>query len=412
MGESGEGQNITHQQKKMTEEALLAFRDRFDLPITDEQVAEAPFYKPPDDGPEMSYLHERRAALGGFLPARRRRRRQSLPVPQLEIFETLLEGTGEREISTTMAFVRVLASLLRDKKHRQARRADRPRRVAHLRHGGDVPPARDLLPGRPALRARGRRAAHVLPRGQEGPDPPGGHQRGRRDVVLDRRRHRVLEPRRADDPVLRLLLDVRLPAHRRPGLGRRRLARARLPDGRHRRAHDAQRRGPPARGRPQPPLRLDDPELRRLRPGLRLRARGDRPGRPAPHARRQGGRLLLHDDHERELRAAGDARGRRGGHPARHVPRARGRRATRRACSCSAPARSCARSSPRPICCAEDFGVPPTSGARPASPSCAATASTPSAGTALHPAEPSAACLRRAAARRARRARSSRRRTT
>src|SRR5437763_3227303 len=113
MGASGEGQMITHQAKKMTEDALLAFRDRFELPLTDEQVKQAEYYKPPDASPEMQYLHERRAALGGPLPVRRRRA-ESLPVPGLELFKGQLEGTGEREISTTMAFVRVLAALLRD----------------------------------------------------------------------------------------------------------------------------------------------------------------------------------------------------------------------------------------------------------------------------------------------------------
>ncbi|MFL5831852.1 MAG: pyruvate dehydrogenase (acetyl-transferring), homodimeric type [Solirubrobacteraceae bacterium] len=115
MGVSGEGQMITHQAKKMTEEALLAFRDRFELPLTDEQVRAAEYYKPPDDAPEMQFLRERRQALGGSLPARRRRAPDSLPVPELSLFESQLAGTGEREISTTMAFVRVLAALLRDK---------------------------------------------------------------------------------------------------------------------------------------------------------------------------------------------------------------------------------------------------------------------------------------------------------
>jgi pyruvate dehydrogenase E1 component len=114
MGASGEGQMVTHQAKKMTEDALLAFRDRFELPLTDEQVRNAEYYKPPDDAPEMRYLRERRAALGGSLPVRRRSA-DPLPVPKLELFSSQLEGTGEREISTTMAFVRVLAALLRDK---------------------------------------------------------------------------------------------------------------------------------------------------------------------------------------------------------------------------------------------------------------------------------------------------------
>jgi pyruvate dehydrogenase E1 component len=98
----------------MTEDALLAFRDRFELPLTDEQVRAAEYYMPPEQSPEMQYLRERRAALGGSLPVRRRRA-DPLPVPDLQLFDSQLKSTGDREISTTMAFVRVLAALLRDK---------------------------------------------------------------------------------------------------------------------------------------------------------------------------------------------------------------------------------------------------------------------------------------------------------
>ncbi|MEA2319227.1 MAG: pyruvate dehydrogenase component [Solirubrobacteraceae bacterium] len=114
MGEAGEGQNITHQQKKMTGGALLAFRDRFQIPLTDEQVAEAAFYKPDEDSEEMKYLRARREALGGPLP-QRRRAAEPLDVPPLSAFESQLKGSGDREISTTMAFVRVLNTLVRDK---------------------------------------------------------------------------------------------------------------------------------------------------------------------------------------------------------------------------------------------------------------------------------------------------------
>ncbi|HWK18066.1 MAG TPA: pyruvate dehydrogenase (acetyl-transferring), homodimeric type [Solirubrobacteraceae bacterium] len=114
MGVSGEGQMITHQAKKMTETALLHFRDRFELPLTDEQVKAAEFYRPTNDSAVMEYMRERRAALGGPLPVRRRKA-AALPVPPLSEFQSQLDGTGEREISTTMAFVRILAALLRDK---------------------------------------------------------------------------------------------------------------------------------------------------------------------------------------------------------------------------------------------------------------------------------------------------------
>lgn len=115
MGEAGEGQNITHQQKKMGEDALKAFRDRFQIPISDEQIKDTPFYKPADDSPEIQYLQARRKALGGYLP-QRCPPRETLEIPPLTIFDRLLQATGEREISTTMAFVQLLQALLRDKK--------------------------------------------------------------------------------------------------------------------------------------------------------------------------------------------------------------------------------------------------------------------------------------------------------
>ncbi len=114
MGEAGEGQNITHSQKKMGHKALAEFRDRFQIPISDEQLDEAPFYKPADDSPEMSYLHERRQALGGYLP-QRRTQAPALETPDIKVFEALLGDSGSRELSTTMAFVRALTALTRDK---------------------------------------------------------------------------------------------------------------------------------------------------------------------------------------------------------------------------------------------------------------------------------------------------------
>ena len=115
MGESGEGQNITHQQKHLADAAMRQFRDRFSLPLTDEQLAELPYLRFDDDSEEMVYLRQKRAALGGYLPSRRRKSSQTLPVPELSAFGGQLAGTPGREISTTMAFVRILNTLLRDK---------------------------------------------------------------------------------------------------------------------------------------------------------------------------------------------------------------------------------------------------------------------------------------------------------
>jgi len=115
MGSAGEGQMIAHQAKKLGHDALRAFRDRFQIPVPDEDLDKAPFLRFPEDSAEMKYLRQHREALGGYLPARRRAS-QPLAVPPLSAFDALLKATAEgREISTTMAFVRILTALLRDK---------------------------------------------------------------------------------------------------------------------------------------------------------------------------------------------------------------------------------------------------------------------------------------------------------
>ena len=114
MGAAGEGQMTTHQQKKFDVDAVRAFRDRFNIPVADSEIEAVPYYLPPDDSEEIRYLKDRRSRLGGSLPSRQTQV-PALKVPPLEAFKTQLEGTGEREISTTMAFVRILATLMRDK---------------------------------------------------------------------------------------------------------------------------------------------------------------------------------------------------------------------------------------------------------------------------------------------------------
>jgi pyruvate dehydrogenase E1 component len=113
MGEGGEGLNITHQQKKLKEKELLEFRTRFHIPISDDEVDKLPFYPLPEDGPEKAYLLARRKALGGFCPERRPRA-DPLALPAPELYAEFIEGAGGREVSTTMAFVRILAKLLKD----------------------------------------------------------------------------------------------------------------------------------------------------------------------------------------------------------------------------------------------------------------------------------------------------------
>ena len=114
LGEAGEGKNITHQQKKMNEEELRAFRTRFGIPLSDDDVARTPFYRPAEDSVEMKYMKARRKALGGYVPSRRNRSQPLASVPS-EPFEEFLKGTEGRKASTTMVFVRLLSKLLRDK---------------------------------------------------------------------------------------------------------------------------------------------------------------------------------------------------------------------------------------------------------------------------------------------------------
>jgi len=114
LGEAGEGKNITHQQKKLNEDELKEFRSRFGIPISDDEVAKAPFYKPDEDSHELKYLKERRTALGGFAPSRRTDI-VPLKTPSEELFEEFYKGTDGKVVSSTMVFVRILAKLLRDK---------------------------------------------------------------------------------------------------------------------------------------------------------------------------------------------------------------------------------------------------------------------------------------------------------
>jgi len=115
MGKAGESLNPTHQTKKLDEEAVAAFRDRFNIPVEVDKLSELPFYHPGEKSEEVEYLKERRAALGGYLPQRRRKASKPLQAPKLESFDRLLKSTGDRSISTTMSFVQALNIVLRDK---------------------------------------------------------------------------------------------------------------------------------------------------------------------------------------------------------------------------------------------------------------------------------------------------------
>ena len=239
MGEAGEGQNTTHQQKKLNEDQLRAFRDRFDIPVSDEDVAKAPLVELNDA--QKAYLKACRDKLGGPFPQRQWRDAPKLPVPALEKFEGQLKGTGEREISTTMAFVRILTTLLRDKemgKHVVPIVPDESRTFGMeglFRSVGIYNPLGQHYTPEDADQMM------FYKRKRDRAGLAGGHQRGRRHGRLDRGGNQLFQSRRADDPVLHLLLDVWLPADRRSGMGGRRYPGARVHAGRHRRAHDPER---------------------------------------------------------------------------------------------------------------------------------------------------------------------------
>ncbi len=115
LGSAGEALNIAHNVKKLGTEELKLFRDRFNISIPDEKIAEVPFYRPSEDSPEIRYMHERRKALGGYLPKRRLEADETLSIPSLSIFDALLKNSGDRKHSTTMVFVRLLMALCKEK---------------------------------------------------------------------------------------------------------------------------------------------------------------------------------------------------------------------------------------------------------------------------------------------------------
>ena len=324
MGRAGEGQNITHQQKKLDDAALKEFRDRFNIPVSDDDIAHVPYYRPAEGSEELEYLRERRKSLGGFLP-QRRTRAPKLQVPGLEAFAPLLESSGEREISTTMALVRILSILVKDRNigpHIVPIVPDEARTFGMegmFRQIGIYSSMGQLYTPQDAdqlLYYREDMKGQILEEGIN----EGGAMCSWIAAGTSYANHGVA--------MVPFYIYYSMFGFQRVGdfcwaagdmqsrgfliggtAGRTTLAGEGL---QHQDGH-SQLRGD------------DDPELRRLRSDLCVRARGDRAGRAAPHVRRAGERLLLRHLHERELRAAGDAEGRGGGHPEGHVPAARRR---------------------------------------------------------------------------------------
>ena len=328
LGSHFEGRNATHQMKKLTLEDLKHVRDAQRIPITDAQLEEdptlPPYYHPGPDAPEIQYMCERRKALGGFLPERRTTSK-TLVLPGDKAYDVLRRGSGKQEVATTMAFVRQLRELIKDPKIG-------PRFVPIIPDEARTFGMDSMFPTQKIYNPHGQLYTSVdaelmlayreSEQGQilhEGINEAGLHR------LVHRGRDLLRHARRAADPGVHLLLDVRLPAHRRRPVGGGRPDGPRVPARRHRRADHAGRRGAAAQRRALHAARRVQPRRGRLRPGLGLRDRPHRPGRTAPDVRRQrcarSERLLLPHHLQRALPSTGRTRGpRRRGLAARAVP--------------------------------------------------------------------------------------------
>ena len=221
MGNAGEGTMLAHQSKKMDIDALKHFRDRFKVPLADDKLLEFPFIRFEKGSAEEAYLQKTRAALGGYLPVRRRKS-ISLEAPPLSLFEPQLKGSEGREISTTMAFVRILTALMRDKAlgNRIVPIVPDESRTFGMegmfRQFGIFSQVGQLYQPQDADQLMFYRER------QDRTDARGRHQRGRRDGLLDCRCDELLDIECAYGAILYLLFDIRFPARRRSRLGRRR----------------------------------------------------------------------------------------------------------------------------------------------------------------------------------------------
>ncbi len=306
LGEAGEGRNITHQQKKLNEREIALFRSRFEIPIPDEAARNASFYRPPDDSPEIAYLHERRRLLGGYVP-NRNAPASKVEAPPLEYLAESLAGSRGREVSTTMAFVRILTLLLKNEtlgKHVVPIIPDEARTFGMeslFRQYGIYASKGQLYKPHDAemfLYYKESKDGQIL---EEGITEAGSM------ASFTAAGTAYTNYPRGDDSVLHVLLHVRIPARGRSHLGLRRRARQRFPDGRHRRPHHPFGRRSAAPGWPQHRAGQHRAHLRHLRSGLCLRNRGHRAGWHPPHVPGAGRPVLLPDTLQRELPHAADA---------------------------------------------------------------------------------------------------------
>ncbi len=318
MGEAGEGQNITHQQKKVGEEALRKFRDRFNIPVTDEQLPQLPFFRPAADSQEAKYLLERNQQMG--TTPMRKPVAPPLQVPALEAFDALLKSTEEREISTTMAFVRILGILTKDKnigklvvpivpdESRTFGMEGMFRQLGIFSQQGQLytPQDADQL-----MFYKENQSGQIL---QEGINEAGGMADWIAAATSYANHGTAMIPfyiyysmfgfQRVGD-LAWAAGDMRARGFLLGGTAGRTTLNG---------------EGSAAPGRPQPPAGRANPELRQLRPDLRLRTGGDHPERPVSHDAATGRCVLLPNGDERELHPPGDAERRRAGHHQGHVP--------------------------------------------------------------------------------------------
>ena len=250
LGPDFEARNATHQMKKLTVAELKEFRDRLYLEIPDAALeAELPpYYHPGEKSDEIQYMRERRAALGGYLP-RRIVRARPLALPPDSVYDELRRGSGKQQVATTMAFVRLLKDLMKDPEIGDRFAPIIPDEARTFGMDSLFPTAKIYDPHGQTYEAVDRNLLLSYKESEPRPDPARGHQRSRRDGLDHRSGHGVRHARHAHDPRLHLLLDVRLPADRRPDVGAGRPARPRLPARRHGRPDHADRRGPAAQRR-------------------------------------------------------------------------------------------------------------------------------------------------------------------
>ena len=291
LGESGEGKNITHQQKKINDEELRMFRSRFGIPIPDEQLHDAPFYRPPEDSPEIQYMQERRKQLGGYLPERKVRAADQ-PRRSRGAVRGVLQGHGRPQgfdHDGVRAHAGETAARPGD---RQADRAHHSRRSAHLRHGSAVPAGRHLLAAWASSTSRWTWTRCSITRKPK----TGRFWRKGSPKPARCRRSSPPEPRTPTTASTRFRssFSIRCSASSASAIwcGRRATCAPRLPGGRHRRAHDAGRRRLAASGRPQPPAGLSGAQPAGLRSGVRLRDGHHHPGRHPAHVR--GGEAIFY----------------------------------------------------------------------------------------------------------------------